>query len=131
MGVGSVWERARKNCLSYKSQFQQEDVFVRAYAKLDLADVFRLLASASRAAQGQIIELRRLMTRRHWHITATLHKGGFGNAGGKDQELHFNILFPGEVFMPDANKRHFHVRCKALPNETVVVFQVSDRKSAA
>ena len=128
MATSGVWDRARKNCLSYKAQFQTKDARVRAYAKLDLDDVLQLLAKASRSAHGGVIEMRRLMLRRHWHVTATLHSGGFGNENGKDEELHFNILFPGEAFKPDTERRHFHVRCKALPDESVVAFEVTDGK---
>ena len=126
MAISGVWERAKVNCLSYKAQFQDKDAKERAYAKLDLDDVMQLLSNASRSAHTGAVELRRLMLRRHWHVTATLHRGGYGNANGRDEELHFNILFPGEAFKPDAERRHFHVRCKALPNKAVVVFQVTD-----
>lgn len=120
------WEIARKNCLGYKKQFQEQLKGQRTYAKLDLDDIFALLSTASRSARGQITELRRMLCRRHWEVTATAHTGGFGNSKGKDDVLHFNILVPGVP--PSTTKHHFHIRCKTLPDDTLVVFDVTDGK---
>ena len=118
-----IWNRARANCLAYKKQFQRAQPRERAYAKLDLDDIFHLLDSASSSARAKIIEIKGLMCRRHWSVTATIHEGGFG----EDAELHFNILFRGAQSEP---RYHFHLRCKALPDETVVIFDVTERRDA-
>jgi hypothetical protein len=122
----AAWDKQRSNCLGYKKQFQEKLAHIRTWAKLDVDDMFYLLDTASTSAKSGVIEVRDLMKRRHWSATATLHRGGFGNARGIDYELHFNILFPGAP--PSTQRRHFHVRCKELPNDKVVVFEITDRK---
>jgi hypothetical protein len=122
----AAWEKQRSNCLGYKKQFQEKLERVRTWAKLDIDDMFHLLDTASTSAKSGVIEVRELMKRRHWRATATLHRGGFGNTRGIDHELHFNILFPGAP--PSTPRHHFHVRCKELPNDELVVFQITDGK---
>ena len=120
-----IWNRARANCLGFKQQFQEKDIYERSYAKLGLDDLFALLDSASRSAQASVVPLRELMCRRHWTVTATAHKGGFGSkGGGVDKELHFNVLFPGAP--SSVRKEHFHVRCKALSDDSLVVFEITN-----
>jgi hypothetical protein len=107
------WDEARRNCLGYKRQWQEKLKNERTYEKLDLDDLFGLLDSASRSAHAQVIAIRHLMKIRHWEVSATAHRGGFGNKYGKDEELHFNIFFPGAP--PSIQRKHYHVRCISKP----------------
>lgn len=110
----SRWSAAKRNFKSYKRQFQEKSPTERSYAKLKVDDVFDLLDAASSSAKSKVPELRLLMEEHKWEIAATVHAGGRGG----DQELHFNIRFP---------KRHYHVRCKPLKDDTVIVFDITNR----
>jgi hypothetical protein len=125
-----IWQRARANCLGFKTQFQEQETGRRTYAKLNLDDLFQLLdSSVSSSARRGALEIRNLMCRRHWRITATAHRGGYGNGTGADQELHFNVLFPG---IPPAGERdHYHLRCKERSDESLVIFEITNGKKGA
>lgn len=110
----SRWSAAKKNYKSYKKQFQEKSPTERTYAKLRMDDVFDLLDAAASSARSKVPELRTLMETNSWEVAATVHAGGRGG----DQELHFNIRFP---------KKQYHVRCKALKDDTVVVFDITTR----
>ena len=122
-----VWERAKKLCLSYKKQFVGKQGThdhlprSRTYAKMDLEDVFYLLDTVAYSGRAGMIELKQKLISRPWHLRATVHEGGFGS----DEELHFNIEFMPPAHAPNTRKEHYHVRCKAKPDNTVYVFDVS------
>ena len=119
-----IWERAKKNCLGYKKQFQERTPDVRVYAKVGLDDLFYLLDNVAHSARGQSILLRDMMCSRPWELVATVHRGGRGDSDRPpDQELHFNMLFPGSLGIQG---RHFHIRCKARPDESVHVFDIKE-----
>lgn len=114
------WSAAKKNCSSYRKQFQQKSPTERTYAKLTLDDVIKLLDNASGSARSKVADLRKHMSNRSWELRATVHSGG----RGADEELHFNILVAGD---DEHRKVHYHIRCKALRSEAVVVFDVTGR----
>jgi hypothetical protein len=116
----SQWSEAKKNCSGYKKQFQSKSATERVYAKLDIDDIIKLLDNASSSARAKVIELRKHMSARPWELRATVHEGGRGG----DAELHFNILVSGEGPQKEV---HYHVRCKAMKDETVVVFDVTGK----
>jgi hypothetical protein len=116
----SQWSDAKRNCSGYKKQFQQKSATERTYAKLSLDDVIKLLDSASSSVRGKIIELRKHMSTRAWELRATVHAGGRGG----DDELHFNILVSGD---DQQKKVHYHIRCKAMKDDSVVVFGVTGK----
>ena len=118
--TASQWGDAKKNCKSYKKQFQTKSTAERIYAKLSVADVIKLLDAASGSPRAKVMELRKHMNVRPWEIRATLHENGRGGHA----ELHFNILVKGD----DSQKQvHYHVRCKSNKDDSVVVFDVTGR----
>ena len=116
----SQWSDAKKNCSSYKKQFQQKSTNERTYAKLKVDDIIKLLDNASGSARAKVVELRKHMSARPWELRATVHAGGRGG----DDELHFNIVVSGEGAQ---KKVHYHIRCKAMKDESVVVFDVTGK----
>ena len=129
--IKASWNEARKRNHTWKKQYQEKSTTVRAYAKLTLDDVFRLLDAASGSAKQAASELKALMSNSPWNLTATLHEGGKGGIGRPpDEQLHFNINILGlaedkKRGIVGVKKNSFHIRCKELPRGGVVVFSIT------
>jgi hypothetical protein len=111
------WNHARQNCLGFKRQFHETDTTRRTYAKLDLQSVFELLDRAPPFVQSMKIRLRGDMNREHWHLVASLHRGGKETSRRPpDEQLHFDIRFEFGTY---------HIRCRERSDGTVYVFDIT------
>jgi hypothetical protein len=97
------------NCHSlWWGQYQEDTQLRRVWAKLTPQTIIDLLddcAANARHEARQVLE-RMETSKDKWHVRATAHKGGTGNARGVDDNLHITLRAGGIMY---------HLRCKEKP----------------